>query len=174
MTKAYRSADLTGQRFTRLMVLGRSRKKRKGANPYWRCRCDCGKVIHTAQHRLNIGRAKSCGCLKREMTIERSTTHGHGGRTTRSAEHKIWATMIQRCTNPNNAAYYRYGKVGIKVHEPWLQFENFLRDVGKRPAPHLSIDRFPNPAGNYEPTNVRWATAEQQANNRRKRGSLKS
>ncbi|MET8113722.1 hypothetical protein [Streptomyces prasinus] len=75
--------------------------------------------------------------------------------------------MIKRCENPNNHAYARYGGRGISVHPEWrANFGAFLRDVGRRPSPDLSLDRIDND-GNYEPGNVRWATAKQQANNRR-------
>jgi hypothetical protein len=76
--------------------------------------------------------------------------------------------MIRRCENPNDQAYPRYGGRGITVCPEWrADFAAFLRDVGRRPNPELSIDRIDNDRG-YEPGNVRWATAKQQANNRRK------
>ena len=73
--------------------------------------------------------------------------------------------MLQRCNNPNNPAYHNYGGRGIKVCERWYDFNNFLADVGERPHPDRSLDRYPNNDGHYEPGNVRWATAEQQRNN---------
>lgn len=78
--------------------------------------------------------------------------------------------MIQRCTNPNNAKYSYYGGRGIKVCARWLaSFADFLADVGERPSPKLTLDRFPNNDGNYEPGNVRWATWSEQMRNRRPR-----
>lgn len=75
--------------------------------------------------------------------------------------------MIKRCENPKNHAYPRYGGRGITVCPEWRSdFAAFLRDVGPRPSPDLSLDRIDN-NGNYEPGNVRWATAAQQAQNRR-------
>ncbi len=78
---------------------------------------------------------------------------------------KSWDTMIQRCTNPNAPDYPRWGGKGIKVCNRWLKFENFYADMRVRPN-GKSLDRYPNPKGNYEPGNCRWATAEEQQRNR--------
>jgi hypothetical protein len=75
--------------------------------------------------------------------------------------------MWQRCGNPKNAKYDIYGGCGITVCERWREYVNFLADLGRAPSPTHSLDRWPNPDGNYEPGNVRWATAEEQRANRR-------
>jgi hypothetical protein len=74
--------------------------------------------------------------------------------------------MIKRCTKPRTAGFKYYGGRGIRVCERWKSFENFLADMGRRPAPNLSLDRINND-GNYEPSNCRWATALEQVHNRR-------
>jgi hypothetical protein len=56
--------------------------------------------------------------------------------------------------------------------ERWLKFENFLSDMGKRPD-GMTLDRYPNKDGNYEPGNCRWATRSQQNSNRKRWGSIK-
>lgn len=81
-------------------------------------------------------------------------------------EHAAWSHMTQRCNNPKHPRYQHYGGRGIKVCEHWLKFENFLADIGPAPSEELSLDRIDN-NGNYEPGNVRWATTQQQNENRR-------
>lgn len=115
---------------------------------------------------LTRGLSKSCGCLNSEITAARNVagaTHGGCG----SPEHEAWHAIIQRCTNPGARDYHNYGGRGIRICKRWLRFENFIADMGKRPAPGYSIDRFPDNDGNYEPRNCRWATKLEQDRNRR-------
>lgn len=90
--------------------------------------------------------------------------HGKTG----TPEYYIWESMIGRCHNPANLDFHNYGGRGIVVCSLWREsFAAFLADVGPRPSPKYSIDRYPAQGGNYEPGNARWATWIEQARNRR-------
>lgn len=124
-------------------------------------RCKCGGEIETSLMLAKKKWTKTCGkCTKWEPG---NKTHG----LSESAEYEIWSGMKKRCYNSKNKSYKNYGARGIKVCDRWLNsFENFIDDMGVRPSPQYSLDRFPNnETGNYEPNNCRWATKEQQSNN---------
>lgn len=152
--------DMTGQRFTRLVVLRRVHSDKNG-NARWSCQCDCGKVIETHGFNLRNGASKSCGCLTTDQLRERTTSH----QMSKSPEYVCWASMIQRCTNPRASKYNLYGGRGITVCSEWIQsFERFFADMGPRPSPEYSIERTNGNEG-YHPGNCRWATNKEQANN---------
>lgn len=154
--------DLIGRRFSRLVVTDRVRDDKTGRTA-WMCLCDCGKTtrVPTGQHLLR-GNTKSCGCI-RFSPDHNTTTHGK----TNSPEYRTWAGIKKRCYNENEAAFKDYGGRGIRVCDRWLNsFESFYEDMG--PRPHgMTLDRFPDVNGNYEPGNCRWATVAAQNRNKR-------
>ena len=96
-----------------------------------------------------------------------SSPHGHCRDRKMSREYRTWSSMVQRCTNPNLREWKFYGGRGIAVCEAWLDFRQFLLDMGPRPE-GMTLDRFPDRDGPYSPDNCRWATQAQQVRNTRR------
>lgn len=156
---------LIGNVFGRLTVIKEDTHRTKSGGLKWECVCICGKHIITSGADLISGHTKSCGCIIAEGN---NLKHGQNKTTKVSPEYKAWSQAIQRCYNPKIRNYEDYGGRGVVVCERWLNsFENFFEDMGERPSPNHSLDRFPNNNGNYEPSNCRWATLIQQSRNKR-------
>lgn len=156
--------DMLGKRAGNLLVLSRAGFLFRGPQRHklaaWRCRCDCGQIVIVRGDHLRSGGKKACGI------------NGHYFRLASVAvtkeERRIWNAMMQRCYNAKTPGYKSYGAQGIKVCERWrTNVESFIADMGPRPSSLHSIDRYPEPAGDYEPKNCRWATKREQNLNKR-------
>jgi hypothetical protein len=158
--------NIVGKKYGRLTVI-RFLGVRKGRGT-WECQCECGNVTNVITDSLNSGNTKSCGCIQKDFISKRMTTHGYCKNHEITSEYKSWSSMNTRCYNEKATGYEDYGGRGIQVCERWKNsFENFIADMGPKPTKNHSIDRFPDNDGNYEPTNCRWATDEQQRRNKR-------
>ena len=155
--------DLKKEKYGRLRILEEAPKV--GYVRYMVTECDCGTVKTLQLARLRSGRTASCGCLLRESTSRRFTTHGKSA----STDYQAWYSMKGRCHNENNWQFKDYGGRGITVCPEWQSFESYIRSVtdaiGARP-PGMSLDRIDNDGG-YSPDNVQWSTPKEQARNRR-------
>lgn len=125
-----------------------------------RCRCSCGKDFSVLLASLKSGNTVSCGC----SLVDSRTKHGLHN----TPEYAAWAAMLQRCFNPKCSEWKNYGARGITVCGQWCKFPEFFEYIGPRPTINHSLDRWPDTNGNYEPENVRWATAKQQSRNTRR------
>lgn len=130
------------------------------------CKCTCGRVkLVDVDNLLRNGstRCKSCAIGSRGAKY---------GRPVRGAERNrlyfVWAGIKARCEPRAGNQGSSYQKLGIMMCDEWkcdfAAFRDWSLANGYREG--LSIDRWPNPYGDYEPSNCRWATQRQQQRNR--------
>lgn len=157
-------SERIGTRYGRLVVVEHAYVR--GGHSHWKCVCDCGveKIING--NNLFRGKTKSCGCWYKESRRRRLVEE----RVIDHPLYRTWQGMKTRCYNPNHPGFKNYGERGIAVDPKWKEsFRAFAKDIEEAiglPPPGASLDRINND-GDYELENVRWATAQQQAMNRR-------
>ena len=156
-TSLVSSKDHTGEKFGRLTV-----KKRihEGHHTKYQCVCDCGNVVIVSGSNLVSGAIKSCGCMRSEQVTAKNIKHN--GCKTRL--YTTWRNMIDRCNNPKNKEYRRYGGRGINVCEEWRTDFSVFRDwaLSSGYRDDLTIDRIDNDLG-YSASNCQWLTRKENS-----------
>ena len=159
---------MIGEVFGRLAVIEKAESKKYiGKKPIsmsrWVCQCECGNQPTVFGRALRSGATKSCGCWRKDHP--NYFLHGHTRRGKPSRTYHTWNSMKQRCSDPSIPNWHNYGGRGIKVCKRWLDFRNFLADMGEKPV-GLTLERNDNERG-YSPSNCRWATYKEQHRNSR-------
>ena len=165
-----RIKDLIGRQFGLLKVIkfdGLNKTKKA----MWLCECQCGNTVSVISASLSYGSSKSCGCSRQEKTkiMAQKYLFKHGKTVGGNQKiYRIWANMVNRCTNEKASNFKYYGARGISVSNDWKVFSNFLSDMGECPE-KMTLDRI-DVNGNYEKENCRWVTWDIQCKNKRKNG----
>ena len=163
MIKRRKPEDYVGTKINMLRVDAVVKRTKGGKEvKCFSCLCDCGNNTEVIAEKVVRGKTLSCGCYGVKARKAARSTHGMSD----TPIYFVWAAMKDRCNNPNNPSYYRYGGRGIAVCDEWMEsFENFFSDMGKSFMKGLELDRADND-GHYTKYNCRWVTHQQNSWNR--------
>lgn len=157
-----RLKDITGKIVGRLTAVSPTGVKSNNGDMLWNFTCECGNTPVISIGNFNFGHTKSCGCLARDSSKTRSNYHGMQDTNV----YNSWRKMRERCNNPNDILYPKYGGNGIKVSERWdSSFKDFYKDMGDC-LDGFTIDRIDTSKGYYK-ENCRWSSNFVQSRNKR-------
>lgn len=156
-----RRSPTLGERFGKRLIIKILPYKKDPAAGHVLCRCDCGREKRVKYSCLLLGEQTACNFCRPQRGKHRGTANREN-----TPEWEAWSSMRKRCNNPNHPAYHHYGGRGITICATWADYRIFLQEMGPRPSTRHSLDRIDNSIG-YSATNCRWATWDEQGNNRR-------
>lgn len=164
MRRKYDYDSFIGKKYGRLTILS---FEKRGYKMFAHCKCDCGNEKDVCMSLLINNNTTSCGCKKKEKTTEKNKSNATYNGESKTRLYRCYKSMIYRCNYPSCKDYMYYGKRGIKVCSEWEDyniFKSWALENGYDDT--LTIDRI-DTDGDYEPSNCRWITIEEQQKNKR-------